>query len=465
MSNKKFKIKPKVWPKEYTFEEFKQLNPNISENLLINYYNKYLQEYAENRSRYINHFNDTKNNLSKELKLLNEKLIDNISDNYDKDVTVGPTAAGRVYHKTLPADVTSVYFNGTGTEADPNCVYVNESFSSSYQGAGSPLRPLDQFTVAIWYHNPHGYLDTGSPRYMIYDNYYNGGFHISMYHTKIDIIMAIDKGDGTPYYMSASNASTQTMAEKYISGTDSSITDPSDYPRVYGHPAKNGWHLIVGTFNNKSGSKGTDGLYTASLKFYLDGEKANKKGTLASPTFNDRWRMDAPFGSQGLKTSGSIGSIYYDGQEVGDANPGRDKFSTMIGRASSFNNTTGVLENLLSAGTTAFTQSIAEVAMWNECLDEYAIKDLYDGVVSSSKGARYDLTYEGNPSGLGYDVLDEGLDYTNVGKYAKSLQLWYTFEEPAGSTVAPDSSGKGRHGVYNQLPDISASFSYNTNGK
>ena len=75
MSNKKFKIKPKVWPKEYTFEEFKQLNPNISENLLINYYHKYLQEYAENRSRHITHFNNTKDNLSKELLVLKESML------------------------------------------------------------------------------------------------------------------------------------------------------------------------------------------------------------------------------------------------------------------------------------------------------------------------------------------------------------------------------------------------------
>lgn len=60
MSKKQFKIKPKVWPKEYTFEEFKRLNPNINENLLVNYYNKYLQEYAENRSRFIEYFEDNK---------------------------------------------------------------------------------------------------------------------------------------------------------------------------------------------------------------------------------------------------------------------------------------------------------------------------------------------------------------------------------------------------------------------
>ena len=29
MSKKKFKIQPKNWPKEYTFEEFKRLNPNM----------------------------------------------------------------------------------------------------------------------------------------------------------------------------------------------------------------------------------------------------------------------------------------------------------------------------------------------------------------------------------------------------------------------------------------------------
>ena len=73
MSDKNFKIRPTTWPKEYTFEEFKMLNPNINENILINYYNKYLSEYAEDRSRHINHFNDTKDNLSNEIMLLKEE--------------------------------------------------------------------------------------------------------------------------------------------------------------------------------------------------------------------------------------------------------------------------------------------------------------------------------------------------------------------------------------------------------
>ena len=67
MSKKNFKINPKVWPKEYTFEEFKRLNPNVDENLLINYYNKYLQEYAENYSRHVKHFEDNKKLLTNNL--------------------------------------------------------------------------------------------------------------------------------------------------------------------------------------------------------------------------------------------------------------------------------------------------------------------------------------------------------------------------------------------------------------
>ena len=81
--------------------------------------------------------------------------------------------------------------------------------------------------------------------------------------------------------------------------------------------------------------------------------------------------------------------------------------------------------------------------------------------MSSSKGARFDLLYKGNPSGLGYDVIDEGLDYTNTRKYVDNLQLWYQFEEPTSSSRATDYSGKGHHGVYRNLPLISGS-SYTT---
>ena len=136
------------------------------------------------------------------------------------------------------------------------------------------------------------------------------------------------------------------------------------------------------------------------------------------------------------------------------------KWAPGIGSLPSFNTTTGLV-NGYAASNIGATQSIAEIAFWNRALDENAIKDLYNGIVSSSKGARYDLNYKGNPSGFGYDVVDEGLDYTNVGKYTDNLQLWYTFEEPVSSSVAIDSSGKGHHGSYRSLPAISDE-SYNT---
>ena len=73
MSKKQFNIKPKVWPKEYTFEEFKRLNPGVNENLLINYYQKYLLEYSRDRSRFIKHFEDNKQLISDNLTELKQK--------------------------------------------------------------------------------------------------------------------------------------------------------------------------------------------------------------------------------------------------------------------------------------------------------------------------------------------------------------------------------------------------------
>ena len=44
--SKRFNIKPPVWPKEYTFQEFVRLNPHIiNENQLITLYNQYLNKY------------------------------------------------------------------------------------------------------------------------------------------------------------------------------------------------------------------------------------------------------------------------------------------------------------------------------------------------------------------------------------------------------------------------------------
>ena len=106
MDKKKFKINPKVWPKEYTFEEFKRLNPNMNESILINYYNKYLQEYAENYSRHIKHFENTKKILTNNLQEVKNKYND--SQHFIKMYygSHDPTAAGAgSYPLFKPSDI------------------------------------------------------------------------------------------------------------------------------------------------------------------------------------------------------------------------------------------------------------------------------------------------------------------------------------------------------------------------
>lgn len=107
MNKKKFKIDPKVWPKEYTFEEFKRLNPNTPENVLINYYHKYLQEYAENRSRHIRHFEDNKKLLSSNLQEVKNRYDD--SQHFLK-MYYGNSAdaTGGSYPTFTPTDITGL---------------------------------------------------------------------------------------------------------------------------------------------------------------------------------------------------------------------------------------------------------------------------------------------------------------------------------------------------------------------
>ena len=107
MSKKQFNIKPKTWPKEYTFEEFKRLNPNINENLLINYYNKYLQDYSQNYSRHIKHFEDTKKLLSSNLQEIKNKYK---NSQYFLNMSYGdymnPSIHGAIqYHPFTPTDI------------------------------------------------------------------------------------------------------------------------------------------------------------------------------------------------------------------------------------------------------------------------------------------------------------------------------------------------------------------------
>ena len=138
MKKKKFKIQPKTWPKEYTFEEFQRLNPNIAENVLINYYHKYLQEYAENQSRHIKHFNDNKNQLVKELKQAKE---DWNFETYDKTVGESSIVGGRSLTKDRDRHINmerSLHLSGGATIE----VYT--------KGVGVSFKPLKEVTVNVW---------------------------------------------------------------------------------------------------------------------------------------------------------------------------------------------------------------------------------------------------------------------------------------------------------------------------
>ena len=68
--NKKFNIKPPIWPKEYTFTEFAKLNPHIiNENQLVSFYNQYLNKYLTELGEKKIHFKQSKiNQLLTELK-------------------------------------------------------------------------------------------------------------------------------------------------------------------------------------------------------------------------------------------------------------------------------------------------------------------------------------------------------------------------------------------------------------
>ena len=79
--SKKFNIKPPIWPREYSFQEFIKLNPHIiNENQLITLYNQYLNKYLTELGEKKIHFKQSKiNQLLTELKDLKFNDIININ--------------------------------------------------------------------------------------------------------------------------------------------------------------------------------------------------------------------------------------------------------------------------------------------------------------------------------------------------------------------------------------------------
>ena len=228
MSDKNFKIKPKTWPKEYTFEEFKRLNPNINENLLINYYNKYLSEYAEDRSRHLKHFNDTKENLSKEIKLLKE----NRKWNSDGDQMVGPTGAGRTFNTYLYSN-SSLSFS---TEGDNNYALTTKA---------STLKP-ELLTLSLWFKLP-SYTSGEVVAGTIFDNFKTTNYGWEINHDTNGRIQAVIR--------SAKTNTTYNLLSGY-----KDILNDNDNRYYYSTSTGTGWFNIVLTM---------DGRY---FKMYINGE-------------------------------------------------------------------------------------------------------------------------------------------------------------------------------------------------
>ena len=442
MSKKNFKINPKVWPKEYTFEEFKQLNPNISENLLINYYNKYLQEYAENRSRHLKHFDNKKDNLSKELNLLNEKLINNVSEWSDGDINVGPTGAGRSYRSPLDQNKNALYFDYVDDVIHLNHLDVGRA------PADGTLKPYKGLTVSTWVNLTQVRTETNTGRVFTIVSAFDShtGYRIHWQNYRLIFTVVHDDGDGT-----GGNALTQTAYKQLF----------APFRQLY---RPDGWHHVVGTWDGKK------------QRIYVDGRLANDSGDTGSYAYNHteaEWDVydgggfasgpSSGYGSEGVLdtdyqiTSGSIGSIYYS--ECGSC-------STYIRNNHLVNVSVGGRADTAADGshyqnTEFFSGSIAEVAIWDEGLDAATVSELYHNGISGSNTPKYSINHKGynpkNPSDDIYDLADEGLSYKNVGRYADSLQGWWRFEEGTGA-VAQDISGNNREGTIYNEPAWSSSY-------
>ena len=458
-------IKPKVWPKEYTFEEFKMLNPNIKENILINYYNKYLQEYAEDRSRHIKHFNDTKNNLSEEIRFLKRGK----GWTYDGDQVVGPYGAGRVFRSPLNPNVNALHFDGVDDVVPLN--FIQEGRIP----ADGTLKPYKGLTFAMWINTSYiqSSSDTSALTYTIggaFDSQTGYVFNHQNHSLQFSMIHDANHPNSNHPTTNHQNGDLIHCRSQYRWCQDNGVDTKQQF-------REDGWHHIIGTWDGKK------------QILYIDGNEANADGKLPSPTFNNTlhtWDVYSGGGSVGAKvyggrgvgfsrieqsfnvgsgtgdgypdllsptdyqtTSGSIGSIYYREESPNSGYRNNHLVNVSIGQISD----TDVNGAFSGYTGTTYSGSIAEVAIWDEALDATTINELWHNGISGS-APKFDLSHPGH---LGdpnhpYDLIDEGLSYKNVGRYAGSLQGWWRLEEGTG-VIAYDSSGKNRNGELINSPE------------
>tara|TARA_R110001592_G_scaffold58276_1_gene176702 strand:- start:96 stop:1325 length:1230 start_codon:yes stop_codon:yes gene_type:complete len=391
MSDKNFKIKPTTWLKEYTFEEFKMLNPDVNENILINYYNKYLFEHAEDCSRHINHFNDTKNNLSEEIKNLKNHW------NFESyDSTVGPdTGIGRYPVDFLPLASQSTIVSGSSHITIPT------------SGIGNSFKPLHKVTVNFWI-----YLDnwTGSPstrtNQSIIDMIDGGGYKFHWESGKVTWSILtrnvgddshggssdwepIDYGNG-PITATGTNGGSlsapKTGYNKFWTGSG----DPH-YSTNFENAPSHQWFMLTGTF---------DGRFA---KLYVNGKIADD----VSVTNN----IDVGATCEGISW---LDKSYSDDNDM------------VIGGNGAFD-----------LATSQFvTGSLSNLAIWSDALDANTINKLYN----KGQGQKHNLTVNK------YQTSDSRDGHAFLSPYVGSLELWFKLDDINGTTV-PDSSGKGKNGT------------------
>ena len=133
--SKRFNIKPPIWPKEYTFQEFVKLNPHIiNENQLITLYNQYLNKYLTELGEKKIHFKQSKvNQLLTELKDLK----------FDNIVNINAPGGGYQFYSQY-----SMEFSGdTTTVAWPD---INEKTYMSTTFNPNNFNLNAGFTVSFW---------------------------------------------------------------------------------------------------------------------------------------------------------------------------------------------------------------------------------------------------------------------------------------------------------------------------
>ena len=453
MIDENIKVNPKIWSREYTFGEYKLLNPHVNEISLISYYNRSLREYLNDLSKHMDLFNKTKETLSEEIRLLRNK-------NWDNDQTVGPTGVGRKFRSPLPPLSNSLEFD-----------QIDDSVALNFIQEGripndGTLKPYKGLTFAVWV-NFNDILDTSA--------------HISLPFstgTSYTILSSQDSQSGWALYFNNTSLTfsmfhTLTpnsglwvrVLSNYKAFHDYITDQPGSSGALAGNKQQfrdDGWHYIVGTWDGRDQTLWVDGIPS-----YASGLTNNPTNNNTEHTWNistggglgnitglghaDSGSVGGLSGTDILAgasatVSGSLGSMYYS--NTGTGYLANNHLNNVTIGANPDTNTDGSFKT----NSAFWTGSIAEVAIWDEALDATTINELWHNGVSGS-AAKFDLSYPGYDNGAHnhnhiYDTYDEGLNYTNVGRYANSLQGWWRLdgEGLATTSIVGDLSGKGRDG-------------------